>query len=120
MNRERKQESPRRTLMKPFEVVGVSAVFGLFVFFIVVYTIKNWTLALILGGVAMVIVLLVLALLLLSYKPNPDVPVYLDRHLYESAEPGAKDAALRPDPSAHGQQLPREEDPRDEDARNAE
>ena len=71
--------TPRRALMKPFEVVGVSALFGLFVFFITVYTLKDWTLGFVLGGIAIVIVLLVLALLLLSYKPNPDAPVYLDR-----------------------------------------
>lgn len=104
--------------MKPFEVVAISFVCGVFVLGVVLLTLQNWVLGLILGGIAMVVVLLVLALLLLSYKPNPDVPVYLDRHLYESAEPGAKDAALRPDPSAHGQQLPREEDARDEDARD--
>lgn len=71
--------SPRRALMKPFEVVGISVLCGLFVGFITVYTVKNWTLALILGGIAIVVVLLILALLLLGYKPNPDVPVYLDR-----------------------------------------
>lgn len=111
-----KTPSPRRALMKPFEVIGISVACGLFVFFIVVYTLKNWTLAFVLGGVAIVAVLLILALLLLGYKPNPDVPVYLDRDLYESDEPGAKDAALRPDPSAHGQKLERERDAREDDA----
>ena len=77
--KDERKPSPRKALMKPFEVVGISAVCGAFVFLIVVYTLKNWTLALVLGGAAIVLVLLILALLLLSYKPNPDAPVFLDR-----------------------------------------
>lgn len=100
--------------MKPFEVVAISLVCGVFVLGVVLLTVQNWVLGLILGGVAMVLVLLVLALLLLGYKPNPDVPVYLDRHLYDSKEPGAQEASLRPVES-YGEELPREEDERGEE-----
>lgn len=105
-----KTQSRRQVLMKPFQVIAISAVCGLFVFGIILLALRNPVLALIGAGVTMVLVLMVLALLLLGYKPNPDVPVYLDRDLYESDEPGAKDAAFRVDPSAHGQKLPRETD----------
>lgn len=99
--------------MKPFEVVAISFVCGVFVLGVVLLTLQNWLLGLVLGGIAMVLVLLILALLLLGYKPNPDVPVYLDRQLYESKEPGAQDAALRPMES-YDEQLPREEEERED------
>lgn len=86
----------RRALMKPFEVLAMSAGAGAFVLVIVLLTLKDLILGLILAGIAMVVMLLLLGLLLLSYKPNPDVPVYLDRDLHESDEPGARGAALRP------------------------
>ncbi|MFD2675048.1 hypothetical protein [Gulosibacter bifidus] len=86
----------RRALMKPFEVLGVAGGSGAFVFLIVLLTLKDFKLGLILAGITIVVVLLILGLLLLSYKPNPDVPVYLDRDLHDSDEPGARGAALRP------------------------
>lgn len=86
----------RRALMKPFEVLGVAGASGAFVFLIVLLTLKDFKLGLILAGITIVVVLLILGLLLLSYKPNPDVPVYLDRDLHDSDEPGARGAALRP------------------------
>ena len=104
------KKTQRQVLMKPFQVIAVSGGLGLFVMVIIIYTLRNWTLGLIWGGIVMVVVLMVLALLLLGYKPNPDVPVYLDRDLAESDEPGARGGALRVDDSAHGQKLPRETD----------
>lgn len=107
MTRDRKAQ--RRALMKPFEVLTISAVCGVFVAVLIMLTLKNPVAALVLGAGTVVFVLIVLALLLLGYKPNPDVPVYLDRELYESDEPAARNGALRVDPAAHGQDLPREE-----------
>lgn len=98
--------------MKPFEVVAISFACGVFVLGVVLLTLQNWLLGLILGGIVMVLVLLILALLLLGYKPNPDVPVYLDRKLYESKEPGAQEASLRPVES-YEEEFPREEDDAD-------
>jgi hypothetical protein len=86
----------RKALMKPFEVVIIAAAAGIFVLLIVLLTVKDIVLGLIFAGVAMVIVLVVMALLLLNYKPNAEAPVYLDRQLAESDDPGAKGAALRP------------------------
>lgn len=86
----------RKALMKPFEVLGIAAAAGVFVLLIVELATKDMVLSLIFAGIAFILTLMVMALLLLSYKPNPDVPVYLDRNLAESNDPGAKGAALRP------------------------
>ncbi|MGO1543775.1 MAG: hypothetical protein ACTHXA_05470 [Gulosibacter sp.] len=110
----KKNRSAQRALMKPFEVVAIALACGIFVFGVVMLTVQDWLLGLIFAGISIVVVLLVLALLLLSYKPNPDVPVYLDRQLYDSKEPGAQDAALRVVES-YDEQLPREEDEDTED-----
>ena len=97
MNNAKEQErAQRRALMKPIEVLGIAGGAALFVLIIVLFTLKDVVLGLILAGITMVVMLLVLGLLLLSYRPNPDVPVYLDRNLHESDEPGARGAALRP------------------------
>lgn len=97
MSTSKEQErAQRRALMKPFEVLAISGGAALFVLIIVLFTIKDVVLGLVLGGVTMVVMLLVMGLLLLSYRPNPDVPVYLDRDLHESNDPGARGAALRP------------------------
>ena len=69
----------RKALMKPFELLGVAALFGAFVAFIIVYTTRNWDVALIAGGGTFVVAVVVLAMLVLSYKPNAPVVHYLDR-----------------------------------------
>ena len=78
--------------MKPFEVVGIALACGAFVLLIVLLTIKDIVFALVFGGVAMVVVLIVLALLLLGYSPNPEVPTYLDREIPGYTNPGAHGA----------------------------
>ncbi|MFD2757575.1 hypothetical protein [Gulosibacter faecalis] len=93
---EQQKKRQRKALMKPFEVVVIAAASGLFTLLVVLLTVKDFGLGLIFAGIAMVAVFVVMGLLLLNYKPNPDVPVYLDRHLYDSDEPGAKGAAWRP------------------------
>ncbi|WP_311479005.1 hypothetical protein [uncultured Gulosibacter sp.] len=103
------ERAQRKALMKPFEVLAISIGMGLFAALLVIFTLKNVVAALVLGGGVVVLALVVIGLLLLGYKPNPDVPVYLDRDLYESGEPGAQQAALKVDPDALGQELPREE-----------
>ncbi len=102
-------KAQRKALMKPFEVLAISIGMGLFVALLVIFTLKNVVAALVLGAGVAVLALVVIALLLLGYKPNPDVPVYLDRDLYDSGEPGAQQAALKVDPDALGKTLPREE-----------
>ena len=73
-----KPRSERRRLMKPFEVLGIAAGCGLTVALVVILALQNFVFALIFGGAAFVVVV-VLAMLLLGYKPNDDAPTYLDR-----------------------------------------
>lgn len=69
----------RKALMKPFELLGISAVFGLFVAGVIFYTTRNGVVALIAAGGTFVVAVVVLAMLVLSYKPNEPVVHYLDR-----------------------------------------
>jgi len=95
--------------MKPFELLAISAGCGLMIFLIVMLTLQNLMIALIGFGVAFIVTIVVLAMLVLSFRPNPEAPVYLDRQLAESKEPGAAEAALRVDVEATvGGDAPRE------------
>lgn len=99
----------RRALLKPFQLIGLSAGLGIFTMLIILMTTRKWDFALIGAGAVFVVVIVVLAMLVLSYKPNPEAPVYLDRNLAESKEPGAKSAAMRADvEAAVGGDAPRE------------
>ncbi len=72
--------------MKPFELLGISAVMAGFVLLILLLTTQDFVLGLIFAGVAFIVAILVLAMLVLSYSPNPDTEIYLDR--FENAETG--------------------------------
>ncbi|PPG38108.1 hypothetical protein C5C17_15790 [Pseudoclavibacter sp. RFBA6] len=72
--------------MKPFELLGISAVMAGFVLLILLLTTQDFVLALIFAGVAFIAAILVIAMLVLSYSPNPDAERYLDR--FENAEQG--------------------------------
>ncbi|GGA69083.1 hypothetical protein GCM10011490_19540 [Pseudoclavibacter endophyticus] len=84
----------RKALLKPFQLVGLSAVFGVFVLLIVLLTTRNLLNGLIAAGVVFILSLVVLAMLVLSYKPNAESTAYLDRFEPErqaadaDAEPG--------------------------------
>lgn len=72
--------------MKPFELLGISAVMAGFVLLILLLTTQDFLLGIIFAGVAFIVSILVLAMLVLSYSPNPENEVYLDR--FENAEQG--------------------------------
>ncbi|WP_146079209.1 hypothetical protein [Pseudoclavibacter sp. RFBA6] len=76
----------RRAVLKPFELLGISAVMAGFVLLILLLTTQDFVLALIFAGVAFIAAILVIAMLVLSYSPNPDAERYLDR--FENAEQG--------------------------------
>lgn len=76
----------RRAVLKPFELLGISAVMAGFVLLILLLTTQDFVLGLIFAGVAFIVAILVLAMLVLSYSPNPDTEIYLDR--FENAEQG--------------------------------
>jgi hypothetical protein len=74
---------PLRERMKPLELVGISAVLGVFAGVIALVGSRSITIALILAGIAFIVALLVLAMLALAAgdqepKGDQDVPV-LDR-----------------------------------------
>ncbi|NYF11966.1 cytoskeletal protein RodZ [Pseudoclavibacter sp. JAI123] len=76
----------RRAVLKPFELLGISAVMAGFVLLILLLTTQDFVLALVFAGVAFIAAILVIAMLVLSYSPNPDAEIYLDR--FENAEQG--------------------------------
>lgn len=90
----------RKALLKPFQLLGLSAAFGIFVLLIVLLTTQNFVNGLIGAGITFVLSVVVLAMLVLSYKPNAEAPVYLDRFQADSDEPGAKASALKIDADA--------------------
>jgi len=64
----------RRDRMRPVELLGMAAFFGVFVGAFVLMGTRQWGLALILAGVAFVVSLVVLATLLIAVRPNDDAP----------------------------------------------
>lgn len=94
------QRQRRRALLKPFELLSISAVFAVFVFGVFLLSTRNPVTGSIAAGVVFIISTVVLAMLVLSYRPNAEVPVYLDRDQAASEEPGAKESALKVDVDA--------------------
>ena len=90
----------RKALLKPFQLLALAASFGIFVLLIVLLTMRDLVTGLIGGGIVFVVALVILAMLVLSYKPNAEATVYLDRFQADSTEPGATESALKVDPDA--------------------
>jgi len=68
-----KQPAPsRRDRMRPVELLGMAAVFGVFVGAFVFMGSREWGLALIMAGVAFVVSLVILATLLIAVGPKID------------------------------------------------
>lgn len=78
----------RRALLKPFELLSISAGFGVFVLLIFLLTTRNFVNGIIAAGIVFIISIVVLAMLVMSYKPNPRSERFLDRF----DEPDADDA----------------------------
>ncbi|GEM_PF-6245761 len=71
--------SKRDAILKPFQLIGIALAFAVFSGAVAVFTTRNVMLAIVGGGGIFIISLVVLAMLVLSYKPNDDAEVYLDR-----------------------------------------
>lgn len=69
----------RRALLKPFELLSISAGFGVFVLLIFLLTTRNFVNGIIAAGIVFIISIVVLAMLVMSYKPNPRSERFLDR-----------------------------------------
>ena len=66
-----KMEKPSiRERLRPFELLGISAVIGLFTGLVIMLTTREWWLAAIGFGVAFIFAVMMIALLALSAKPN--------------------------------------------------
>lgn len=83
----------RRALLKPFELLGISGGFGLFVLLVFLLTTRNLVNGVIAAGIVFVISLVVLAMLVMSYRPNPRSERFLDR--FEDGEGEEEDRAER-------------------------
>lgn len=59
-----------RERLRPFELLGLSAVIGLFTALVILLTTREWWLAGIGFGVAFILSVMMIALLALSAKPN--------------------------------------------------
>ncbi len=65
---------PRRERTRPIELIGLAAVFAVFVGGGVMLFTRQWLLALEFFGVTFIISLVVLAMLMLAIGPKPPVP----------------------------------------------
>jgi hypothetical protein len=61
----------RRDVLRPVEFVGGAAIAAVFTALIVLMSTRDWTLTLITAGGTFIVVLMVLALLAMTIKPNP-------------------------------------------------
>nr|WP_168626854.1 MULTISPECIES: ABC transporter ATP-binding protein [unclassified Cryobacterium] len=59
-----------RDRLRPLELLGFSGAIALFTGIVILFSTRNWTIALIGLGVAFIAAILVIALLALSEKPN--------------------------------------------------
>jgi sugar phosphate permease len=61
----------RRDVLRPVEYVGGAAIAAVFTAIIVLVTTRDWTMTLITAGGVFIVVLMGLALLAMTVKPNP-------------------------------------------------
>jgi uncharacterized Tic20 family protein len=80
----------KRDVFKPVELIVLSAVMALFVGLTVLLATRNPLLAVIFFGVAFIVVLVVIAMMVLTFKPNKSEQSELD-----------DDDELPPAPSSH-------------------
>jgi uncharacterized membrane protein YkgB len=60
----------RRDRLRPFEYIVMAAIIALFIGFVVLLSTRQVTLALVFGGVAFIVSLVVIAMLALAVKPD--------------------------------------------------
>lgn len=77
----------RRDILRPAELIGISAILALFVGLTVLLTTRAWLLAGVFTGIAFIVVLVGIAMLLLSFKPNKNELTEMDQMDDESGPP---------------------------------
>ena len=65
-------------MLRPIEYVGGAAIAAVFTGVVVLLTTRDFTLALIIAGIAFIAVLMVLALLAMTMKPNAEETAEID------------------------------------------
>ena len=68
----------RRDRTRPVELIGLSAIFGVFVGLVVLMSTRELVLALIFAGIAFIVSLVGLAMLALAVRPDKDEKLDLD------------------------------------------
>ncbi len=74
----------RRDRLRPFEYLVISAVVAAFIGFVVVFTTRQVTLALVFAGVAFIVSLVVIAMLALAVKPDAAEKIDLTEQDHQS------------------------------------
>lgn len=82
----------RRDVLRPIEYVGGAAIAAIFTGLVVLITARDLMLALIIAGIAFIVVLVTLALLSMAIKPNAEETAEID---------GEEPPAAPPTPSDH-------------------
>ncbi|WP_207455277.1 hypothetical protein [Desertivibrio insolitus] len=77
-------EPRRRDKTRPLELVGLSAIFGVFTGFVVTVVTRDLVLGIIFGGVAFIVALVIFAMLALAVRGDTDGRT----HLYEDPSDG--------------------------------
>lgn len=72
--RERSGAPSRRDQTRPVELIGLSALFGVFTGLVVGFATREWILAAIFFGVVFIVSLVVLAMLVLGRTPDSELP----------------------------------------------
>jgi hypothetical protein len=86
------QNSPhkptRSEILKPVELVGISAAMGLFVGLTILLATRNWALSSIALGITFIIALVVIAMLALGVKPDAAEKSDIDEQNQGGEKPG--------------------------------
>ena len=101
----------RKALLKPFELLGFAAVLGAVVFGVFLLTTRDVLNGFIAGVGVFIVSVVVLAMLVLSYRPNPEATVYLDR-FEESPEDETAAESAKDTPSGAVAESTQSEEPR--------
>lgn len=86
----------RRDVLRPIEYVGGAAIAAIFTGLVVLITARDLMLALIIAGIAFIVVLVTLALLSMAIKPDAEETAEID-----GETPGETDGPATPETPAH-------------------
>lgn len=79
----------RRDVLRPIEYVGGAAIAAIFTGLVVLITARDLMLALIIAGIAFIVVLVTLALLSMAIKPNAEETAEIDGEEPPAAPPAS-------------------------------